>query len=110
MNNHLLLIGIDRYKNFTGEGRLLTTCVKDVLDFKFVLLEKFYFDSDNIVELINENATNNNIQNELENFSSTLTSTDNLIIYFSGHGGLKKIQIEDIGYLLMHFMMIVLPG
>ncbi|PKB18043.1 NACHT domain-containing protein [Flavobacterium sp. 5] len=90
MRNHLLLIGIDRYPKFIGEGSLLTTCVKDVQDLKFVLLEKFFFENDFITELINENATNLNIQNELENYSQILDENDSLIIYFSGHGGFKK--------------------
>lgn len=90
MRNHLLLIGIDRYPKFKGEGSLLTTCVKDVQDFKYVLLEKYFFENDFITELINENATSINIQNELENYSQTLNEKDSLIIYFSGHGGLKK--------------------
>jgi hypothetical protein len=90
MRNHLLLIGIDRYPKFIGEGSLLTTCVKDVQDLKYVLLEKFFFENDYVTELVNENATNLNIQNELENYSKTLNFNDSLIIYFSGHGGLKK--------------------
>ncbi len=90
MRNHLLLIGIDRYPKFKGDGANLTTCVKDIQDLKYVLLEKYFFENDYITELVNENATNINIQNELENYSSTLEKDDNLIIYFSGHGGLKK--------------------
>lgn len=90
MRNHLLLIGIDRYPKFTGEGSLLTTCVKDIQDLKYVLLEKYFFENNYITQLDNENATNINIQNELENYSTTLNKNDNLIIYFSGHGGLKK--------------------
>lgn len=90
MTNHLFLIGIDRYQNFKPPGNLLTTCVKDVQDLKFVLQEKYFFTNENTTELINENATNLNIQNELENYSTILTVEDNLVIYFSGHGGLKK--------------------
>jgi len=90
MTNHLLLIGIDRYPNFKSPGNVLTTCVKDVQDLKYVLQEKYFFTSDNTTELINENANNLNIQNELENYSKILNSQDSLLIYFSGHGGLKK--------------------
>lgn len=96
MDNHLLLIGIDRYNKFTGEGKLLTTCVKDVQDFKFVLLEKFFFEKENVIELVNAQATNINIQNELENYSTILNDESNLVIYFSGHGGLRTST--DRGY------------
>lgn len=90
MKNHLLLIGIDNYNYFPKEISYLPTCVKDIVDFKYVLLEKYHFEQENIIELLDENATNENIQLKLENYSKNLDETTNLIIYFSGHGGFRK--------------------
>lgn len=84
--NHLLLIGIDRYVH----QKKLNSCVRDCEDFKGVLLEKYDFISENIVELYNEGATNKRIQDELKRCVKSLQDSDNLIIYFSGHGGLEK--------------------
>lgn len=88
--NHLLLIGIDNYPNFEPPGNKLTTCVKDVTDLKFVLFEKYFFESRNTRELIDDKATNVNIQTQLELYMSELDSNSNLVIYFSGHGGIRK--------------------
>lgn len=88
--NHLLLIGIDKYPHFVSPGNNLSTCVKDVTDLKYVLLEKYFFDIENVVELLNSNASNISIQKILENYISKLDETSNLVIYFSGHGGLRK--------------------
>lgn len=89
MANHLFLIGIDRYPRFKPPGNNLTTCVKDVTDFKYVLLEKFYFEESNVVELLNEQATSIKIQKQLDKYASSMDEDSNLIIYFSGHGGLR---------------------
>lgn len=88
--NHLLLIGIDNYPNFTPPGEKLATCVKDIIDFKYVLLEKYYFENENVIELINTEANNINIQKTLEDYTIKIGTDSNLVIYFSGHGGLRK--------------------
>ncbi|EKT4499934.1 caspase family protein [Flavobacterium psychrophilum] len=82
MPNKLFIIGIDKYKHQDE----LNCCEKDVLDFKNILLEKFDFAENNIYELINAKATNKNIQDAFKGYVKELTSEDNLIIYFSGHG------------------------
>jgi len=89
--NHLLLIGIDKYPLFDAPGNNLTTCVKDVTDLKYVLLEKYFFEEENVVELLNGSATNINIQKALEKYILELDKNSNLVIYFSGHGGLRKV-------------------
>jgi hypothetical protein len=82
MPNKLFIIGIDQYKHQDE----LNCCAKDVLDFKNILLEKFDFTENNIYELINAKATNKNIQDAFKGYVKELTTDDNLIIYFSGHG------------------------
>ncbi|MEI9918542.1 MAG: caspase family protein [Bacteroidota bacterium] len=86
MINHLLLIGIDEY---LYQPKLLN-CVKDLKDFRDILLDKFYFDELNVVELYNGNATNKNIQDALMNCIASVSADDSLVIYFSGHGEFDK--------------------
>ncbi|MGO4878792.1 caspase family protein [Pedobacter psychrotolerans] len=94
--NYLLLIGIDKYPKFLHPGNLLTTCVKDITDFKYVLLEKYFFEEKNVIELTDGRATNLNIQKSLESYIKKLSVNDSLIIYFSGHGGIRSET--DKGY------------
>lgn len=81
MANYLFLIGIDNYEN-----KPLKSCVKDITDFKNILLEKFDFDEGNIYELINEKASHKNIHDGFVSYIRKLSNEDNLVIYFSGHG------------------------
>ena len=82
----MLLIAIDKYQNQTK----LASCVKDVKDFKDTLLQKYDFEEGNVCELYDEKATNKNIQDIFKKYVTTLTDESNLIIYFSGHGGLDN--------------------
>ncbi len=84
--NFLFLIGIDNYDNHPK----LNSCVKDCQDFKTVLYDKYDFLPEETVELYDENATNYKIQEELKGCIRSLTEENNLVIYFSGHGGLEN--------------------
>lgn len=88
MSNKLLIIGVDKYKFHTE----LATCVKDVTDFRNILLEKYDFDEGDIYELLNEKATNKNIQDALSGYGKILNNNDNLIIFFSGHGSYSRSE------------------
>jgi hypothetical protein len=85
MRNYLFLIGIDKYSTLP-----LSNSVKDVTDLKAILCEKFDFNESDSYELLNERATNINIQDALGVYASKLKEDDNLIIYYSGHGGYTK--------------------
>ena len=85
--NHLLLIGIDKYSNDISP---LNNAVRDALAFKNILLDKYDFDKKNITELLDEKATGENILDTFEKLTGKLTSNDNLLIYFSGHGIFNK--------------------
>lgn len=82
MANRLLSIGIDHYL-FQNK---LNNCVKDLRDFKELLLEKYDFDDAHVVELFDANATNTAIQDTIKSLAKEVDYNDNLIIYFSGHG------------------------
>ncbi len=81
--NYLFLIGIDKYKYWTP----LKCAVKDIQDFANLLTSRYQFDTSNIIMLKDEDATENNIINMfIELAEKKITSDDNLIVYFSGHG------------------------
>lgn len=92
MSNKLFLIGIDTYLNHND----LQSSVKDITDFKNILLEKFEFDEKDIYEIINENASNKRIQDGFRGYIKQLNYDDNLIIYYSGHG--EYDDNSDMGY------------
>lgn len=81
--NYLFLIGIDKYKYWTP----LKCAVKDIQDFANLLTSRYQFEEANIIILKDEEATENNIINMfIELAEKKITSDDNLIVYFSGHG------------------------
>jgi hypothetical protein len=80
--NYLLIIAIDKYKFWKS----LSNPVKDARDVKKVLMEKYGFTQDNVLELYNEEATPDNIRDQFESLKEKGTDLDNLLIYYSGHG------------------------
>ncbi|EPR3586528.1 caspase family protein [Vibrio alginolyticus] len=92
MANKLFLIGINSYEHQNH----LASSVKDITDFKNILLEKYDFHSEDVYEITNENATSKKIQDALRGYGRSLNSDDNLIIYYSGHG--EYDEDLDIGY------------
>jgi len=80
--NFLLIVAIDKYKSWKS----LSNPVKDARDFKKVLVEKYGFEQENILELYNEEATPDNIRDQFESLKNKGTDLDNLMIYYSGHG------------------------
>ncbi len=80
--NYLLIVGINDYAYWPR----LNNCVKDAQDIKKTLTSKYQFSEKNIFELYNENATYENLRNELVKIKNEITPYDNLIIYYAGHG------------------------
>ena len=93
--NHLLIIGIDAYKNGV---RPLKNAVRDAEAFKAVLMERFQFTEANCITLINEQATKKAIIKAFDQLIDKLTTDDNLLLYFSGHGELIDRVRTDKGY------------
>ncbi|MBI3502650.1 MAG: caspase family protein [Bacteroidetes bacterium] len=81
---YLLVIGID---NYTGTWPALKTAVKDALGVETALKNKYKFD--HVRTLYNEKATRTNIIRELEWLVDNVSSNDNVLIYYSGHGDFK---------------------
>ena len=86
-NNYLLAIGIDAYYHCPT----LYNAVKDAQDIVAVLKRRFQFEVDYIQEFYDNDATKANIYKAFNDLADKVTSKDNLIIYFSGHGEFDKI-------------------
>lgn len=96
MSNHLFIIGINEYLNQDN----LSSCINDCNDFKDVLLEKFEFETSNVYEIYNENATSKKIQDAFRGYIKKLDENDNLVIYYSGHGEFD--EISNTGFWVTH--------
>lgn len=86
-NNHLLLIGIDEYKD-TAHNSLFNS-VNDCIRIKETLESKYGY----VLAcdpLYNDKATKKNIINELNNLMWLARPEDNVIIYFAGHGSMNQ--------------------
>jgi uncharacterized caspase-like protein len=80
-NYYALIIGIDNYK---GQWKPLKNAVSDAKAINQLLKSKYKFDY--LKELYNEQATRVNIIKELEWLVQNVKPSDNLLIYYSGHG------------------------
>ncbi|MDW3648728.1 MAG: SUMF1/EgtB/PvdO family nonheme iron enzyme [Bacteroidia bacterium] len=82
-DNYLFVIGINEYQNCTPLGN----AVNDARSFAKVLNEKYRFKKEHTFSLINEEATINNIDDTFKELKNKIrTETDNLVIFFCGHG------------------------
>ncbi|MGD8368398.1 MAG: caspase family protein, partial [Desulfobacterales bacterium] len=86
-NYYALIIGIDAYK----EWNPLRTAVKDATALRDVLVQQYGFKKKNVVLLTDEQASRSRITMALRNLAAGLDQTDNLLIYYAGHG-----QIDDL--------------
>ena len=79
---YALLIGISEYQDDNIAD--LENPIKDAQTLYDVLLSKYNFEKENIRFL--KNPTQKDIFLALENLGRTLTSNDNLLIFYAGHG------------------------
>src|ERR1035437_3823613 len=95
--NYLLAIGIDKYKLDDWEN--LDNAVRDTRLLVEVLTTKYSFEL--IQEPIyDEQATKENIFQALTNIIPVLTTDDNLVIYFGGHGFMHPLTQK--GFWIPH--------
>lgn len=85
--NYLFTIGIDHYLHWPT----LRCAVKDVQDFAAILQQRYQFDQEHWMTLLNIEATLKNILIKFKELFYRITPEDNLIIYFSGHGHYDKL-------------------
>ena len=93
-DNHLLVIGIDQYKDKTIPN--LANAVRDADDITNLLTQQYQFSTDSTVKILNTDATQNNIIEALLSLTQKAKDQDRVLIYFSGHGEFNEIL--DIGY------------
>jgi hypothetical protein len=86
-NYYALIIGIDDY---FGTFDPLNNAVADAESIERLLKSKYKFD--NFITLYNRQATRIDILNAFEELSNTVTETDNVFIYYSGHGEFNERQ------------------
>jgi len=102
-----LLVGINDYPKATGEGdtRELPTAlrgaVNDVHRVRRVLMQRFGFESKDIVMLLDDEATHANILKELHALSQGCDENTNALFWYSGHGSLipDKTKKESVKVL-----------
>ena len=95
-DNWLLLIAIGRYRewgNLRGPG-------KDVDALKEVLLDRYTFDADHMIELRDDKATKEGIIKAFKSLGRKLRPDDNLFVYYAGHG--HTDEDSGTGYWIPH--------
>ncbi|MBS1680584.1 MAG: caspase family protein [Bacteroidetes bacterium] len=88
--NFLLVVGINNYEYWPH----LNNAVKDANDMAGTLMGLYNFDFSNVTVLRDEQATRSNIYKTLRNYINQVSATDNLVIYFSGHGHFDELLNE----------------
>ena len=86
-NQWLFVIGIDTYIKWPP----LKTAVNDAKAVKDVLLSRYYFDQEHLIELYDEEATRKNIISKLRYLANNIREEDSLVIFYAGHGHLDSI-------------------
>jgi len=84
---HALIIGINKY----AEWPQLKTAVKDASVLKDVLVARYGFEEKNVILRTNKKATRHQIIRDLRYLAISMDKTDNLLIYYAGHG-----QLDDL--------------
>lgn len=84
-----LIIGINQYQYWPK----LSTAVKDAQVIADVLIQKYHFQPENVLTLLNEQATSQSIMTQFKQLLYQITPEDSLFIYFAGHG-----KIDEFGY------------
>jgi hypothetical protein len=90
--DHLLLIGINEYEQWTK----LRGARRDVDSIEALLTGSFGFAGSNVHKLVDANGTKEAIDSVFRYLISTLGPSDNLVVYYAGHGMLDK-QVNE-GY------------
>ncbi len=82
-----LIIGINDYTEWPP----LQTAVNDARGLRTVLIKRYGYHPDHIILRTDAEATRGRIVNDLRSIAAGLSDTENLLIFFAGHG-----QLDDI--------------
>lgn len=92
-----LIIGINKYHSSSP----LEYAVSDAEEIKNILIDELGFGSQNVIYLIDEDATKSNIlKNYLSLTNEDVTVDDRALIFFAGHGHTKTGIRGEVGYLV----------
>ena len=91
---YALIIGVENYENTAFAT--LENPIDDAARVYKVLTQQYTFDTANVTFL--KDPTESEIINALSTLKSKLTETDNLFIFFAGHG--KYDQTQEQGFLI----------
>lgn len=85
---YALVVGINKYYQKPGVlyPKVLQGCVNDALAIQSVLKQKFGFNQENIIALLDDKATRSNVLAGFETILSKIKSGDAFVFFFSGHG------------------------
>ena len=93
-----VIIGVNKYEHVTP----LDYCVADANSIESLLIENFDFNPDNVIMLINQEATLQGIRNAFAHIMKEAGKDDRVLIYFAGHGFTEDLPdgVGEIGYLV----------
>ncbi|QTA78795.1 Caspase-like domain-containing protein [Desulfonema limicola] len=86
-NYYALLIGINKYETWPE----LKNAVNDVSELKNILISKYGFLPENVKLKTDSQATWASLVEQMKNMAEKLGDSDNLLIYFAGHGQLDSL-------------------
>lgn len=92
-NYHAILIGEKDYEDPGFED--LAQPAVDANDLKNILTKDYEFNEKNVVTLISADKVK--ILNTIDSVSSSLSDDDNLLIFYGGHGTVKKVGNQIFG-------------
>ena len=97
-NQWALIIGINKYHDFPQ----LNYAVEDAKSMKTLLSTQYGFPDENILLLLDEDATKIKIEDAFYNLSENAGPDDAVIVFFAGHGETEPALggTEDLGYLI----------
>lgn len=93
---YALIIGINSYKKASP----LEYACNDAQEIKDILIDNFKYKEENIVLLLDIQATKDNIMNRYMEFIRKTDYNDNVIIFYAGHGYTEMSSTGDVGYLI----------
>ena len=97
MTYHAILIAEKDYNDINIPS--LVSPIRDANRLRDVLVNQYTFDPENIDTLYNKSQQD--IQELFSKKASTLTDNDNLLVFYAGHGTMKKTKIGNTyGYLI----------
>lgn len=95
-NSHALIIGIDVYEHASP----LHYATSDARAVAEILHRMFSFPEENIITLLDKQATRSDIVNAYFSYESKVDADSRLIVFFAGHGFTKTGAHREVGFLV----------